>query len=395
MLTLVNSQALRSLPNPPSPALRRAARSVLAEAPEADHTLWTRDLKLTGSPLPLLDGRILARGKDAAIHVLDREGRPTGSYAARDRLQHSLKASPDGSVLYGTDKGRLSAVDATTGALLWERVTGGDLGPGYSLDRQGRVLLGHGLDVVCLDGRTGKPLWTYPTAGKVTAAPLPGENGFVYAGSRDGRLYAMDAETGEHRWEYRAENGFSLSPSLAADGTLMAAAEGCRMLWLDAATGTERAKADLGSWVMSGPVPGPGGLAISTSNRFQVEARTPGKAVPVWSAPTGNLAVGAPATGPDGTIYAAGSNSRLLALDPSTGAVRWAATPGKGASCGPVLTPDGRLLITDDTGRLHAYWTRPDQAPQEGPAPPAGSIEPGPDSVRIGGIRLPVQVDRL
>jgi outer membrane protein assembly factor BamB len=47
--------------------------------------------------------------------------------------------------------------------------------------------------VVALDARTGKQLWTFQTQGRITASPVVA-GGVMYVASHDGMLYAVEAD---------------------------------------------------------------------------------------------------------------------------------------------------------------------------------------------------------
>ncbi|HBY58222.1 MAG TPA: serine/threonine protein kinase, partial [Solibacterales bacterium] len=71
----------------------------------------------------------------------------------------------------------------------------------------GKVLIG-GRDkmVHCLDGQTGKALWTYMTRARVDSSPAVA-GGRVWFGSNDGRLYAVQLADGKKVWEFDAGGG--------------------------------------------------------------------------------------------------------------------------------------------------------------------------------------------
>ncbi len=56
--------------------------------------------------------------------------------------------------------------------------------------------------VYCLDRKTGKELWSFPTAGRIVSAPTFWE-GKLYVGSGDGRVYCLNAADGSLAWRYR------------------------------------------------------------------------------------------------------------------------------------------------------------------------------------------------
>jgi len=66
-----------------------------------------------------------------------------------------------------------------------------------------RVYFGTAVGIVrCLDRKTGKELWNYPTAGRIISSPSFWE-GKLYVGSGDGRLYCLNAADGSLVWRYR------------------------------------------------------------------------------------------------------------------------------------------------------------------------------------------------
>lgn len=57
--------------------------------------------------------------------------------------------------------------------------------------------------VRCVDNRQGRLAWSYPTGGRIYAAPAI-SSGCVYAGSGDGYVYCLEAHTGRLVWRFRA-----------------------------------------------------------------------------------------------------------------------------------------------------------------------------------------------
>ena len=57
--------------------------------------------------------------------------------------------------------------------------------------------------VHCVDGATGKDIWSFPTAGRIFAPPTI-YDGRVLVGGGDGRIYGLDAATGRCLWQFQA-----------------------------------------------------------------------------------------------------------------------------------------------------------------------------------------------
>ena len=109
-----------------------------------------------------------------------------------------------------SDDGRLHALAASTGELLWEYEVEGQ--PSWPVALDGVVYVSSSGDrLYALDASTGELIWEYE--GLVSGPPAV-SGGVVYVGSwdpisNDGRLYALAASTGKPLWEYEVEGPVS------------------------------------------------------------------------------------------------------------------------------------------------------------------------------------------
>jgi outer membrane protein assembly factor BamB len=71
--------------------------------------------------------------------------------------------------------------------------------------------------VVCLDATTGKEEWRYPLPKSVHTG-LAADAFTVYAGSRDGFVYAIDRTTGKLRWQTGIGSAVMSAPAVSAPG---------------------------------------------------------------------------------------------------------------------------------------------------------------------------------
>lgn len=70
-------------------------------------------------------------------------------------------------------------------------------------------------------GNTGAPLWSFPTRGAIDSSPAVSQDGIVYVGSDDRKVYAVDAEDGTRVAVSATLDGpVSSSPAIGADGFL-------------------------------------------------------------------------------------------------------------------------------------------------------------------------------
>jgi len=145
---------------------------------------------------------------DAHLYALDKTtGEVVWSYLTSGCIR-STPAIWEQSLFIYDQSGTLTSLARSTGQLLWKRELGQD--PLYDrwdyydsspVVSGGRVYIGGGKGITCLDAGDGELIWQFQTGGCVHAIPLIG-NGFVYVGSFDGYFYALDSETGECIWKF-------------------------------------------------------------------------------------------------------------------------------------------------------------------------------------------------
>ncbi len=160
---------------------------------------------------------------------------------------------------YRADPQRSSSTAATVPAAIaktWERQMPKGLAATPPTAAGGLLFLAGDDGIVrALDATTGRPRWTFATAGPVRIPPSIG-GAMAYVGSADGYVYALEAATGRLVWRFRAapvERRIMVfgklcstwpvnSGALVLDGVVYAAAglinyDGTHVYALDAATG--------------------------------------------------------------------------------------------------------------------------------------------------------------
>ena len=121
----------------------------------------------------------------------------------------------NGIVYINSSSGKMYAISAGTGEVLWNKPIGSyDFGNAPTV-ANGVVYMG-GFDhkLYALDSETGATLWTAPTGGRIGSSPTLA-NGVIYIGSDDGTLYAFDAATGTMRWSALTGDIIDSSPAIA------------------------------------------------------------------------------------------------------------------------------------------------------------------------------------
>jgi len=284
---------------------------------------------------------------------------PTGDRIVSSPVWH------EGVVYFGSDDGRVYAVEAASGRQLWMTATNGPVGSTPAVS--GGVVYATSYDgrLYALDARSGARRWTFATGGerRFEAKNLHGfqparqtffdpydvylsspavEGGVVYFGSGDGRVYAVDGASGRERWHVQTGDVVHASPAVAGGVVYVGSWDG-DLYALDAASGQERWRYDNeGSWVVGSPAVTNGRVyfATSDSRRFHVLDAATGKVVA--SQTSGAYLFSSPTVAGDVVLIGV-LNGTLEARDAGTGALLWSYEVE--ASRGPA----GRVLAADRT----------------------------------------------
>ena len=131
---------------------------------------------------------------DDHVYALDvKTGDPVWTYVL-DGMATTAPYVADGMVFVGSEKPRFYALDAASGDLVWSRDT-----EGWMLESptvSGGVLYGESNDgnLRALDASTGETLWQFQKGYFWESMSYVIDNGVIYLGSLDGRVYALTAQ---------------------------------------------------------------------------------------------------------------------------------------------------------------------------------------------------------
>ena len=142
------------------------------------------------------------------------------------------------------------------GTVLWEFETGHQAG-GPSIGNDGTVYVGSvDKKVYSLDGQTGVKKWEFETGGMVISSPVIGPNNTVYVGSYDKKVYALDGKTGAKKWEFETGKPVASSPAIDADGIIYIGGWDGKVYALDGASGVKKWEFEIQKGLFSSPVVG-------------------------------------------------------------------------------------------------------------------------------------------
>jgi outer membrane protein assembly factor BamB len=227
------------------------------------------------------DDTVYFGSDDGKLYAVDAQ---TGSPRWEFPTQGFVRSQPAvmGEMVYFTsDDGFLYAVDAQRGTLAWRTDIGNALTPevrknigtnAYDYRQSSPIVVDGEAYVGSLDGNvyalsanTGQVIWTYNTNGKVRATPVLA-NGTLYVGSWDGYSYALDVNTGQLLWK-EPLGGAVQSTALVVDGVVYTASREASVFALDATTGKTKWEYSYGNgmWVESSPTLVDGILYVGSS----------------------------------------------------------------------------------------------------------------------------------
>ena len=153
-------------------------------------------------------------------------------------------AFADGTVYVGTAEGRFLAVDVVTRTVRW-RVELGSGEVGTPAVAGGRVYFARGIegtepthDLVALDTRDGREIWSFPSPGGEQVHLGAVAHGRVFATSEDGNLYALDPATGSSVWTAPIGGRLTSLATVAGDVIYVGSAPDA-VVAIDATSGSE------------------------------------------------------------------------------------------------------------------------------------------------------------
>jgi hypothetical protein len=69
-----------------------------------------------------------------------------------------------------------------------------------------------------LNGKSGGFIWKFKTGNPVYSSPAVGQDGTVYIGSWDSKLYALNGRNGAVRWTFKSGDAIESSPVIGSEG---------------------------------------------------------------------------------------------------------------------------------------------------------------------------------
>lgn len=237
----------------------------------------------------------------------------------------------------------------TPGDLRWKRGTGGPVAP--ALLATGGLVYAGSKDgsMYALDAETGKPRWQFGTGNGVYTCPAVA-GGLAYFGSADYLLYAVEVRTGEQRWQFSAGGEVNSSP-VVAGGVVYAGSDDARLYAVDARSGDRRWTFAAEGRIRSSPVVAWNKVYVGSedSRLYAVDVATGERR---WAFETDGDVKSSPAVA-DRVVYVGSYDGNLYAVNCDTGELRWTFATRGGVGSSPVVS-GGVVYVGSDDGNLYA-----------------------------------------
>lgn len=189
--------------------------------------LWTIKTNGAIASTPLVSetlGIVFFGANDGKMHAINlKTGTEIWSYATQGIFEHA-PVEADGMLLFTTDENRVYAVDARSGKWHWQYDRPAP--EGFTIRGYAGVLADRGVvytgfsdgRIVALKASTGDVVWTRALVGEkkrfvdVDATPVLA-GGLLITASFSMGVVAMDADNGSIRWSYKSEGASSVAAS--------------------------------------------------------------------------------------------------------------------------------------------------------------------------------------
>lgn len=170
-----------------------------------------------------------------------------------ESIVYSSPAVANGRVFIGAGDS-VWCLNETTGAVIWKYTTGSRVSSSPAV-ANGRVFIAsHDNYLYCLNYATGALIWRYKTAGIVWSSPVVTANR-VIIGSNDDKVYCLDAVSGALHWSFTTFRSIESSAAILEDRVYIGSNDG-NLYCLNFTTGSLIWAHSIGTAIRSTPAIG-------------------------------------------------------------------------------------------------------------------------------------------
>lgn len=318
--------------------------------------LWSssiHDGELAGgeSSPAVANGVLYVGSADGNLYALNAT---TGANLWNYSTNGAVDSSPaviDGAVYFGSLGGNVDALNASNGSLLWSY----DIGPVYSSPDviNGVVYIAADSTVYAFNALNGVKLWnnTISSAYWAIESSPAVANGVLFIGSNNHNLYALNATNGKQLWAYTTGLWVQSSP-VVSNGVVYVESDDGNLYALNAATGQKLWSSGIATSASVDSLPAlANNIIYILSNNDSVCALTAKAGVQLWSS---NISECQPDPIVVGNILYIGGDNNIYALNDTNGNLLWTYSNTGLINSSPTYA-NGVVYVDSTDGNVYAF----------------------------------------
>ncbi len=203
--------------------------------------------------------------------------------------------------------------------------------------------------IYALNASSGKQIWNFTTGGSVFSSPAI-SNDILYEGSYDHKIYALNTANGKEIWEFATGNIVVSSPAVV-NGVVYVGSNDNKIYALNATSGAQIWDYKTLDFVRSSPAV-ENGIVYVGSNDVRVYALNATNGGPIWNYTIGSAVVSSPAI-VNGVVYIGSVSKTFFALNATDGTQIWNHTTGNSIESSPAIV-EGVVYFGSSDGKVYA-----------------------------------------
>jgi outer membrane protein assembly factor BamB len=342
-------------------------------APRSSQLLWSTlfDSQIRTS-VTISGNRAYVGTFDGSIFALDAStGAEIWNFATGGSVWSSPTVAND-MVYIGSNDFTVYALSTASGSKIWNFTTGGGVFSSPTFVQEVVYVGSTDNNVYALDASNGAKIWNFSTGGQVRDSPAV-VNGVVYVGSQDGNFYALNAATGVLLWSSTTGDGdtYTNSSPAVVNGVVYVGSTDTNLYAFQASDGSKVWSYTTGGKVSSSPAVF-GGVVYVGSEDGSVYAIDASSGSKKWSHATGGPVYSSPAIA-DGVVYVGSWDNTVYAFDATSGGTIWSYQTGGGIFSSPSIS-GGVMFIGSYDGSVYAFGSSFTPGTIDSPAPSSGEF---------------------
>ena len=337
--------------------------------------LWTLKIKKNIFSSPALDneGNIYFGTYGKGVYSVTPEGEVRWQYTTDEHSSFTSSPTIANGVLYiGSAKGDLLALSLEDGSLLWKFITSGEVASTVAVGQDGTIYFGSMDNKIYAVNPEGKMLWFFNTEDVVTASPVIDSKGVIYIGSRDSNMYAINPD-GTQKWKFGTKDAIYANAMINNDETVIYFVSRNGVLYaLDIETAQILWYNEGDNIIFSSVIKGEDDTLYTIDQIGMLKAVSPVDGALLWEYQATGGAIATPAIGEDGTLYVLttrpDSDEGYFIIVSKEGQLVWQRSFTRDLRSSPVIGKDGTVYFGSKIGRFYAL-----RGKDKGPAKHNGS----------------------